>query len=510
MATVSLIQMLAGGVTTSTGAPVASGKVFFYLPSTFTPVSVYADSLGATPIAPPLTLTAGGTGIAYTKVPTRMIVKDSNSVTTYFDGLVNIQRAEQQMIQSASINGGAETTSQAFYDALGATFGGTAGIAKYKAPNGTSERTFPEVIGDIWLSTKDLGAVVDGIVNDTIAIQNTVNAAAARGGGIAYLPPGTSMTSAAISVPAGVSVQGAGSAVSIIKCTGGSQGGFFTSGANAARFQRFGLTHSTTSTGTAITSDASASIEIDSVAIDPVFRTAISTTGAGRVAIFNTTAASNQSDGSSVTASIASINSAPVFVYGSKVTGGALSAIKITGNSNLVISNNSIVATTCTVGGIDYNGTGAVETSGNQIISGGQIAIAIGSSAINVLLGKDYCTGPITDARSASTAPVGYTFAGSGNFTPLPLQTEHIRAIATAAGTVTVNAIGATGFGRKWSLYCINSSGGAVVWAFNAQYKLAGGAAPAPATGNMVIMVFEYDPISAVVREVSRSGTVAI
>ncbi len=147
--TVSLVQMLAAGMVTSAGVPLASGRVTFFLPGTLTPVSVYSDTAAATPISPPLILTAGGTGVAYTKVPTRMIVKTADDVTTVFDGLVNIERAEQQYIQSTSVNGGAETTLQAFLDGMATSLGGTAGLWQFKAGTGGTERNLVSVINDV-------------------------------------------------------------------------------------------------------------------------------------------------------------------------------------------------------------------------------------------------------------------------------------------------------------------------------------------------------------------------
>ncbi len=88
---VSLIQALASGLVTSAGVAIASGKVRFYSPGTLTPVVVYSDTAGATPITQPLTLTAGGTGTVYSRSLVRMIVKDSLDSTTLLD--VNINSA---------------------------------------------------------------------------------------------------------------------------------------------------------------------------------------------------------------------------------------------------------------------------------------------------------------------------------------------------------------------------------------------------------------------------------
>ena len=80
----------------------------------------------------------------------------------------------------------------------------------------------------------------------------------------------------------------------------------------------------------------------------------------------------------------------------------------------------------------------------------------------------------------------------------------------TAAAVVTINAAATRGFGPKFSLMLCRSTAGAVTWTFNAQYILQGAAAPAPTNGNMMISVFEYDPISSKYRETSRSASMAI
>lgn len=70
-------------------------------------------------------------------------------------------------------------------------------------------RTLSSKLGDI-VSVKDFGAVGDGVVNDTAAIQSTINAVRAAGGGTVYLPTG-SYKITTITLYSNVSLLGAGS-----------------------------------------------------------------------------------------------------------------------------------------------------------------------------------------------------------------------------------------------------------------------------------------------------------
>jgi hypothetical protein len=47
-----------------------------------------------------------------------------------------------------------------------------------------------------WFNVKDYGAVGDGAADDTVAIQDAIDAASAAGGGVIYVPPGDYLISA--------------------------------------------------------------------------------------------------------------------------------------------------------------------------------------------------------------------------------------------------------------------------------------------------------------------------
>ncbi len=491
--TVSLVQMLAAGMTTSAGLPLASGRATFFLPGTLTPVSVYADSAAATPISPPLVLTAGGTGIAYTKVPTRMIVKDPTSTTTYFDGLVNIERAEQQYIQSTSINGGAETTMQAWLDAYSASFGGSAGLWKVKTSSAAVERNLIDLLLDnATTSVKSFGAAGDGIADDTAEILAAIAYVASLGGGTVYLPPGTYLTSSAITWSAtGITLAGAGSAISIIKNTNATGNGITISGSSAT-VRNLAVSHSSASSGTAI---SGASVHfVDVVASGHV--TGVASNGATM-----TDCVLGGTSGSGFAASSGSNT-----LVNTTVTSVSGAAVAMTsGSSLLMIGGLFVVGGT----GLNLNSSGQVTLIGVRQAGAGTPSVTIGTSAGGVTQFGCQLGAGISDGRTG--APVAYSFAGVGNFTPDPLSTDTIRVIVTAAVTITVNSPGALGLtGQELTIIQINNSGGAVTWSYNAIFKLQGGAAAAPSTGNMISSTFKYDPISAKWREITRSAEIPI
>jgi len=76
---------------------------------------------------------------------------------------------------------------------------------------GSITRELPNKLGDM-ISVKDFGAVGDGLTNDTVAFQN-----AFQSSNNIYIPNGSYCINAALEIPSGKSVFGAGNA-SIIKC----------------------------------------------------------------------------------------------------------------------------------------------------------------------------------------------------------------------------------------------------------------------------------------------------
>ncbi len=488
MATVSLIQMLAAGMATSTGAPVASGKVSFYLPGTLTPVSVYADSAAATPIAPPLTLTAGGTGVAYTKVPTRMIVKDSTSTTTYFDGNVNIGRAEQEMIQSAAINGGTETTLQAWLDAYTTSFGGSAGLWKIKTATSAVERNLIDLLLDsATTSVKSFGAAGDGIADDTAEIQATMDYVASQGGGTVFFPPGTYLVSSALNLPllTQVTIAGVYRRVTYIKNTNVTGGVFITPAPGfpvaVSVFKNITISHTSSSSGTAVRSNTG-SVTFDDA---EVLNHTIAVFASSVISRASSFAATLGSGGTAVTAT--TIKS-ELSTYGSS-TGTALA----TSSGRLVgdVFSGSIGADVSTGGTLSAAACASTATTGLRT-----------DAASGLVLSGGCDWGTINDRRTG--APVNYVFAGANNVTPLPTQASVIRVEQGTGGVVTtINNIAAIGFGT-FTLICTNTSGGASTFTFGGNYVLS--AAVTPGAGTRVNLLLAYDPITSKTYEVGRAA----
>jgi len=534
-ATVSLIQMLSAGMATSAGLPVASGRCRFYQPGTLTPVTVYADSAAASAITPPLILTAGGTGTAYTQQPTRMIVKDSTDTNTLFDGNVNTNRAESEYIQSPAVNGGAETRLQTLLDGWQAAFGGSDGLFQYKAYSDSVERNVKDALAEIQVSVKEYGAVGDGVADDTTKIQAAVARAVALGGAVVYFPPGVYLTTAAITIAAtGVDIVGSGYQSAIIKGSGAAQDiiTFTSVGASASplnRVSRIGFTHSSTTTGSAIKFSNTISISEINVSSN-VFRFGVTANGGSVVSIAGSVIGGSTADASSIAlnatgsgpslavtgcsisncgagqAAVQISNGTRNVIVGSVISGGSAAnadGIKVTAGAAYIIGNAVISSLTS---GNALNVTGGTAVVAGCRLDGATHSVNIGASG-SVLMSPDQTvTLDVLDSRVS--APQVYSLSVNGAVTPLPFQTNTVKITATAAITVTINAVAATEWGRPWRLYCVNNSGGAVTWTFNAQYKTSG--AVAPATGNMIIVTFEYDPASSVVREIARSGTIPI
>ncbi len=499
--------MLAAGMTTSAGLPLASGRCRFYLPSTLTPVSVYADSAAATPVSPPLILTAGGTGVAYTKVPTRMIVKDATDTNTVFDGLVNIERADQQFIQSAAINGGTETTMQAWLDAYTTSFGGSAGLWKIKTSSTASERNLIDILLDnATASVKSFGAAGDGIADDTAEIQAAINYVVSVGGGTVFFPPGTYLTSAPLTlsvVTSGITMRGV-SRVSLIKNTNTATDCITVTANTTFSFVDLRVTHSSASTGKGIGhggSPVNYIAVVDNVSIDGHATSLALGSGGGIITKSSMTT-------SSASTSAALVTLGQVTVVGGNFTSDAGICIQVTGGTLAAFGATLVPDVTLGIAGVDVSAANAnLYAYGVRNIGSLPLGLRISASAGTIHhLGCDWIK--VTDSRTGG--PVAYTFAADGNFTPLPLRTDTIRVVVTAAAVVTINAAEASGFGRKFSLMLCRSTAGAVTWTFDASYVLQGGAAPAPTNGNMMISIFEYDPISSKYRETSRSASMAI
>ncbi len=70
-----------------------------------------------------------------------------------------------------------------------------------------------------WYNIKAFGAKGDGVTNDSVAIQDAINAASAAGGGNVYAPVGTYRVTSALVMKTKVNLIGDGKGVSVLKAT---------------------------------------------------------------------------------------------------------------------------------------------------------------------------------------------------------------------------------------------------------------------------------------------------
>jgi len=209
------IALFANGLRDTTGAVVASGLARFYQPGTLTTQTVYSDAACTTAYTQPITLNAGGQATIYTLEAVRCIAKDATDSVTLYDDIINLQRHDAVYVTSAGFNSGAETTLE---NALAEFTTSTGAGANLKESTGASARAIKTVVYERMISVKDFGAVGDGTTPDDAAIQAASDRVEALGGGIVYFPKGTYLVNATLAIDtAGVSWQGAGRGISIIK-----------------------------------------------------------------------------------------------------------------------------------------------------------------------------------------------------------------------------------------------------------------------------------------------------
>ncbi len=510
------------GARKSDGTVAAGGVVFLTRPGTAnTRVTGYRDkdkSAAHTLVDGGYLLDSAGKIAVFVDEPCSVRIEDQNGAQvdsftyepTVNAGLVEVINGGYTGIDpdTGQYAAGQRTYLNRILSSLASSLGGIDGL--YSPGAGATGLPIGAVLSSICISVESFGAVGNGVADDTTPIQNTINFVSALGGGDVFVPAGTYQLTALLTIATtGVNIVGAG-AKSVLRQTSTTLGvlSFTTTGLIAINHvvRNIKISHATTSTGTAISGTC---LFVSNVIVDgPFYRVGIDMNGSGLIwFLINSTIRGNNADASSFPVKISGTGFAMIdgCIIERPGTSGACVSVATSGN---IISGSFLDGTLAsTADGVKLT-AGSAYLIGNSAISGGVSGHGVNCAA-GAAFYSDRLSGispDILDSRTATTAPVGYSFAVNGNFTPLPMNTEAIRAVGTAGGiTITVNAVAACGFGRKFSLICSNTSGGAVTWTFNAQYVLS--AAVNPATGNRVNLLLEYNPIDNKVYEISRAAT---
>jgi polygalacturonase len=156
------------------GQPLDDGYIFIgvaNLQPIGNPINVYWDAALTIPAAQPIRTISGYPANAGT--PGRLYVNSDYSI--------QVQNKNGTLVYSAA-NGASDRFS-------------STQISFIQAGTGAVTRTVQNRLRDT-ISVKDFGAVGNGVIDDTPAIQAAVDAANAAGGGDVYIPPGTYMINA--------------------------------------------------------------------------------------------------------------------------------------------------------------------------------------------------------------------------------------------------------------------------------------------------------------------------
>ena len=123
-----------------------------------------------------------------------------------------VENIQQQVNQLVVEGDSSVEAAQARVDAEGNVF------TTLKERLDTKEQSFSAQLADVAYNVRLFGAVGDGVADDTVAIQNTINALPDTGG-IVYLPAGVYKISNEIFLKSNVSIKGAGMGLTIIRLT---------------------------------------------------------------------------------------------------------------------------------------------------------------------------------------------------------------------------------------------------------------------------------------------------
>lgn len=216
-----LIKALASGIV---GAE--SGTATLYRRGTSTPVGYYTDFEGADYVsASAITLDEYGSAVVYVDELVRVVARDSSSVQVreFTDGAgdANVEVISESFTgtdYSTLLSAASKPTTLRAVLAKWLTSAGSTDFEVDVSGASLSLQAAASAAYGIFFNVKSsvYGALGDGTTDDYAASAAAI-AAAAVNGGVVFFPAGTFRTSAALSVPANVSLLGAGAGVSIIK-----------------------------------------------------------------------------------------------------------------------------------------------------------------------------------------------------------------------------------------------------------------------------------------------------
>lgn len=504
----SLLRDLAvSGSRKSDGTANASGKVFLYSPGTTTIVPGYMDdslSQAWTTIGGGIPLDAGGRVKIWINDMVDVVISDSSGTTLDTMLGYNKPRAEQVEVENDGFTGTVTDSAGAVSQGLGGktnvdtvlTSAATSlgSDFQYKESTGATSRNYIDVIRDFGISAFNFGAVGNGIADDTAALQSTLNRLKARGGGVLLLPPGTFLVgNLSLTNCAGLTIQGAGSAATILK--GNTAGNLLTfDTCNSLKIVGMSIQHTSTSTGTAMAVSNSTGVVIDDVIhagnTNVDYRFPLTLTTCSNVMISNSRLEAEFSNAAA--RGLLATDTGNITALGTSFQAPAGFPIEFAGNGS------SVGLFRCGLGGGKIRI--AASFTGAEIIVDG-CSGSDGASVATATLPTIRYNGTVL-SESSTTSAVGAAQTPDLTHGPIVVLT----ATAGGAGTVTVNApailpVAATG--QFWDFRFVSASGGNVTWALVATYKLA--TAMPVTTAHTIWIRFHWDGTN--LREMFRADS---
>lgn len=207
-----VFQPMQKSSTTGQMVPIPGGKLYTYAAGTTTPLAVYSDTTGTTPLANPVILDANGIAQIYLGTASyKFLLTDSAGATIYPYPIDNVYPDQAVSLLRSDL---ASTASAGVGDAL-------IGV---KQPYTGSVATTQHLVNARTLHAADFGVVANGSTNDRPALQVALDALPATGGTL-ILPRGTMLldgTPLTIYTKSNIRVIGAGMGASLLD---GSAGG---------------------------------------------------------------------------------------------------------------------------------------------------------------------------------------------------------------------------------------------------------------------------------------------
>lgn len=162
------------------GNPLAGGKLYTYASGTTTPQTTYTSATGITANTNPVILDSRGEANVWMSASLyTLVLRTATDVLVWtVDGLNGPDQATLALLAGS---GGSAL--------IGYSPGGTGSVTT------TVQAKLRQTV-----SVKDYGAVGDGTTDDTTAIQNTISAVGAAGGGTVLFPAGTYKTTSQLTV----------------------------------------------------------------------------------------------------------------------------------------------------------------------------------------------------------------------------------------------------------------------------------------------------------------------